>query len=105
MFRDKRNYFFIYLYYAGLLLILINYVIVAIDEKRKFAASIGELRTVDSWLQKRNIVIPQYEIPQSSQTTLSTQFLLNSELPRQFPPSVQAIHLSDYMDTELFEWG
>lgn len=89
----------------GVLLILINCVIVAIDEKRKFAALIGELRTVDSWLQKRNIVIPQYEIPQSSETTLSTPFLLNSELQRQFPPSLQAIHLSDYVDTELFEWG
>lgn len=79
---------------------------VAEEEKRKSAQLIAELRTVDSWLLKRNLGITPCEVTNANPTIPSTPYAsLESLFCNQLPPSLQRNDLSKFTDAEVCEWG
>lgn len=76
------------------------------QEREKKLQAIGELKTVDSWLEKRNTLT----IPCGSSDTLdsiySTPYIpLESKFYKSLPPSLHRLDLTNFIDTEIPEWG
>lgn len=76
------------------------------QENQKKLQAISEIKSVDSWLDKRNTVDISYGSSDDSNNLNQTPYVpLESNFYKSLPLSLRRLEITNFLDTEIPEWG
>lgn len=75
------------------------------EEKLKMYQYIAELRTIESWLQKRTSMVP-FESPEIIKNVQNLPFISQEfSYSNTLPPSLNRLNFINLINAEVPEWG